>query len=214
MKFTAILLSLVAGAAATPVLRPRQYYQSETWNQLTDGTPCRPTTIIYARGTDQPGNIGATTSIGVYLMGMLSQLLKDPMAVQGVDYAANILGFLEGGDPAGAKTMTKLVTQAASQCPNTRIVMVGYSQGAQVLHKAEKNLSAAVASRVVAVLTFGDPDQHQALAHIPASIWKVICHSDDSICNGDLIPNGDHTNYQDDDDIYNGAVFLENILNH
>ena len=46
--------------------------------------------------------------------------------MQGVDYSASVAGFLEGGDPAGSKTMAALVEQAMTQCPNTKVVMSGY----------------------------------------------------------------------------------------
>lgn len=48
------------------------------------------------------------------------------LAVQGVDYAADVEGFLEGGDPTGSQTMASLVEQAFSQCPETKVVMSGY----------------------------------------------------------------------------------------
>lgn len=50
-----------------------------------------------------------------------------------------------------------LVTLAFSQCPNTQVVMSGYSQGAQVVHDAAADLPAATMAKVGAVVTFGDP---------------------------------------------------------
>lgn len=50
-----------------------------------------------------------------------------------------------------------LVTQAFSQCPDTQVVMSGYSQGAQVTHLAAADLPAATMEKVSAVVTFGDP---------------------------------------------------------
>jgi len=35
-----------------------------------------------------------------------------------------------------------------TQCPNTKVVLSGYSQGGQLVHKAAKQLSAAVAAKV------------------------------------------------------------------
>lgn len=37
----------------------------------------------------------------------------DALAVQGVDYAADVLGFLEGGDAEGSQTMADLVAQVS-----------------------------------------------------------------------------------------------------
>ena len=44
--------------------------------------------------------------------------------------------------------MAQLTARAMSQCPNTKVVMSGYSQGGQLVHKAAKQLSAAVAAKV------------------------------------------------------------------
>lgn len=69
------------------------------------------------------GNVGAI--VGPPFFDALDSTIGDN-AVQGVAYPADILGFLEGGDPVGSSTMAQLVTRAASQCPDTAIVMSGY----------------------------------------------------------------------------------------
>lgn len=55
------------------------------------------------------------------------------------------------------------MTQAFSQCPDTQVVMSGYSQGAQVTHLAAADLPAATMEKVSAVVTFGDPGKPLAL---------------------------------------------------
>ena len=62
------------------------------------------------------------------------------MAVQGVPYPASIGGFLKGGSPLGSGVMADLANKTASACPNTKIIMAGYSQGAQVVHNADMPL--------------------------------------------------------------------------
>ena len=82
---------------------------------------------------------------------------------------ATILGYLEGGDPAGSATFAQLTEQAASQCPDTQIILAGYrsfsslpdpqtmltfrSQGAQLVHNGAAMLSDEVAARVKAVVS-------------------------------------------------------------
>lgn len=51
---------------------------------------------------------------------------ESQVAVQGVDYGATIDEFLEGGDPVGSALMASLISQAAKQCPNTKILVSGY----------------------------------------------------------------------------------------
>ena len=58
------------------------------------------------------------------------------------------------------------------------------SQGAQVIHLGVKQLSASVASRVMAAVFFGDPDEGQALQNIAANKDQTYCFSDDLICDG------------------------------
>lgn len=85
-----------------------------------------PITVIFARGTTEAGNIGAI--IGPELSGELNKQLGGNIAFQGVDYPADIVGYLEGGNPDGAKQLVNLVTTASTKCPNTQIVLSGYRQ--------------------------------------------------------------------------------------
>ena len=95
---------------------------SDTENQLGE---CAPVTIIFARGTIELGNVGELA--GPPFFNALDVLIgAENVGVQGVPYAADILGYLEGGDPAGSTTFAELTTQAASQCPDTQIVLSGY----------------------------------------------------------------------------------------
>jgi cutinase len=106
----------------------------------------------------------------------------------GVNYPADIAGFLEGGDPQGSINMAQDLTNAANSCPNAAIVSSGYSQGGQLVHNSAKMLSAAVTARISAVVIFGDPDNGQAVGGVPSSKVDVICHVGDDIClGGDLV---------------------------
>ncbi|KAF4957037.1 hypothetical protein FGADI_3451 [Fusarium gaditjirri] len=127
-------------------------FANETYNQLTDGTPCRNVTIIYARGSKQAGNVGKVNSTGPALFNDLADRIGlENLAVQGVNYKAKRLDyFFKGGCNHGSRTMAGLITQAASQCPDTKIVIAGYSQGAQLLHKAAKTITLDVTKRIAA----------------------------------------------------------------
>lgn len=85
--------------------------------------------------------------------------------------------------------------------------MSGYSQGGQLVHNAAKLLPASTMAQVSSVVIFGDPgkpslrllpplkqlsnavpDFGEAVTGADSSKTKVICHSDDNICqHGDLI---------------------------
>ena len=116
------LLTHLANSFPTP-LHPRQSL-SPTRNDLLNGV-CAPTTIIFARGTLELGNVGSLA--GPPFFNALTDIVgSSTIAVQGVDYGATILGYLEGGDPAGATEAAKMVDLAVSQCPGSKIVLGGY----------------------------------------------------------------------------------------
>lgn len=50
-----------------------------------------------------------------------------------------------------------MVTEAFANCPDTKVVMSGYSQGSQLVHNAASELDASIMEKVSAVVTFGDP---------------------------------------------------------
>lgn len=65
---------------------------------------CTAMTVIFARGTTEPGNVGLVT--GPPLFDALNSMLgAAAVTIQGVNYGATIEGFLEGGDPQGAQMM-------------------------------------------------------------------------------------------------------------
>lgn len=109
--------------------------------------------------------------------------------MQGVDnYPASIVGYLSGGDTAGSQSMADSITRAQTLCPQSAIIMSGYSQGAQLVHNAARMLPAEMMSKVSSVVTFGDLNQKSAVANVDASRAKVYCHIGDSICeDGDLV---------------------------
>ena len=131
------------------------------------------------------------------------------MAVQGVPYPASIGGFLAGGSSFGSTVMAELANKTASACPNTKIVMAGYSQGAQVVHNAMEKVAAMsngtntaapnnvdVASRVSSVVLFGDPRNGTAVAGVDQARVLSLCNTQDDICAraGDKITL-DHLTY-------------------
>jgi len=76
------LLSLASLALASPITR-RQYTASDTENQLTDGTPCRAITILFARGTTEPGNVGEVAG-PPFFQAVANMVGSGDVAVQGV----------------------------------------------------------------------------------------------------------------------------------
>ena len=155
-----LLLSLFHLTTSTPVA-PRQF--STSANDLKSGD-CAPVTVIFARGTTEPGNIG--TIVGPPLeRAMQAALGNGNVAFQGVDYPANVAGFLGGGDPNGAKTMAALAQQAVTDCANTQLVMSGYRYVHLSLLADNKHSSSLLLTPLISTTTQAYLSFHAAKAH-------------------------------------------------
>ena len=90
--------------------------------------------------------------------------------------------------------MQSLIKQAKAQCPNTKNIASGYSQGAEVVHYALSDPS--VTSLVSGAVLFGDPDSKKPVGTLPASQVKRFCVPGDIICEtGILIVDASHLSY-------------------
>jgi cutinase len=132
------LTTFEAGAAAALDVQTTQ-------NELTAGAGCKDMTVIFARGTTEPGNVGLFTD-PPFFDALTSMLGANSLAIQGVDYSASVEGFLEGGDPLILLAVRQcnlpytililykrflkvlratLVSNTLQTCPNTKLVMSG-----------------------------------------------------------------------------------------
>jgi cutinase len=112
-----LVLTPLASAALT----------SSTQNDVTNGSGCKAMTVLFARGTTEIGNMG--TVAGPPFVSSLGKMMggAQNLAVQGIAYPADVPGFLAGGDAGGSKLMAQMVGQVMTACPNTALVMAGYS---------------------------------------------------------------------------------------
>ncbi|ORY56166.1 cutinase [Pseudomassariella vexata] len=189
------LFALVGSAIGSPVEVRQQSLASSIQNDL-QVKDCKGMTVIFARGTTESGNVG--TLAGPPFFQALSKMVGGDLAVQGVDYPADIPGFLAGGDANGSKLMAQLVQQAMQDCPNTKVVMAGYSQGGQLVHNAAQQLPTATAQKVSSAVIFGDPNNGDAVKGVSADQTKVICHTGDNICDGGTLILTPHLTYGSD----------------
>lgn len=95
----------------------------------------------------------------------------------------------------GGKVMAEYVQQALKQCPGTKIIVSGYSQGGMVVHNAFSN--GVSASDVAGAIMFGDPFKRQALPGLSTDKVKQFCGTADTICGGggDGGATGSHLSY-------------------
>ncbi|KAI0999495.1 hypothetical protein K3495_g8701 [Podosphaera aphanis] len=188
------------------------HYQSTSYDFVNDtenglSGSCKAVTMIFAKGTGESGNVGDGRSPGpVWIEEMRSSIGEANIAVQGVDYSASIFGYLVGGDPKGSARFLELTNKAAIKCPKTKIILGGYSQGAQLAHNAALKFSETVMARVSAVVLFGDPFYPISVGNVPSSQVLNICHKTDIICKG---KGGisDHLTYGNDSPLATAFAF-------
>ena len=67
-----------------------------TRDDLTENAPCADVTVIFARGTTEPGNVGLVAG-PPFLDALSEQLGGKSLVVQGVEYPATFAGFNQNG---------------------------------------------------------------------------------------------------------------------
>ncbi|AXN44888.1 Cutinase [Mycobacterium marinum] len=176
---------LGAAVVALGVLSAPIYSPSAT------ADPCSDVAVVFARGTHQEpglGNIGQA-----FVDSLTSQVGGRSVDVYAVNYPANDdyhTSASLGSDDASAH-----IQGTVANCPNTKIVLGGYSQGATVIDLASTAMPSTVADHVAAVALFGEPSSGfssmlwggQPLPTInPLYGAKTInlCAADDPICTG------------------------------
>ncbi|KAE8312590.1 cutinase-domain-containing protein [Aspergillus transmontanensis] len=168
------LSSLLGGSSGgLPGLTKRA---SITENGVTQNAGCQELTFIFARGTSEMGNMGSV--VGPPVANQLASLTGNKVTVQGVDYPADAAGNANMGASGGPK-MAELIQQAKKQCPNTKVVLGGYSQGAMVVHNAASKVGADAISGAV---LFGDPFKTQGVGQLASDKVKEFCASGDPVC--------------------------------
>ncbi|RDW65160.1 hypothetical protein BP5796_09852 [Coleophoma crateriformis] len=151
-------------------------------------TACKAYTLLFARGTGDPNTSASAANMGSVVGPGLQTAVQNALGanavnIQGVNYPADASGItaeLSGSGP-GSVGMTQLATAALASCPQTRIILGGYSQGGEVVHNAVTQLKTQQ-SAIVAVVTFGDPYKGSKLTGVDSTKWRSFCGSGDGVC--------------------------------
>ncbi|EQB53657.1 Cutinase [Colletotrichum fructicola] len=204
---SAALLALLGTATSTPITKRQADFSGNTQNGLQGGA-CANMIVVFARGTTERGNVG--TIAGPPFFQALSAQVGGNLEVQGIEYPADVPGFLAGGDANGSQEMATLTQQAITNCPNSAVIMSGYSQGGQLVHNGAAMMPAEMTAKVAGVVIFGDPLNGQAVQGVDASRTKVICHNGDNICEGGNQIRRAHLTYGNDAD--EAATFAASMM--
>jgi cutinase len=132
-----------------------------TWTLLTasiaipsaSADPCSDIQVIFARGTNEPPGVG---SVGqAFIDSLNSQAGGRSVGVHAVDYPATddfATSAWVGANDAGSAAQ-----YLVANCPQTKLVLGGYSQGATVIDLSSTAMPPQVADHVAAVALFGNP---------------------------------------------------------
>lgn len=150
------------------------------------------------------------TVVGPPLATALANALgDDKVTATGVEYAADAGGNANLG-ASGGPAMASQAKAALSSCPDTKLVLAGYSQGGMVVHNA-LSAQGLDGSKVAAVVAFGDPLNGQDFAGVDASKVKEFCGSSDFLCSsGGTTGSGSHLDYSGDADA--AAKFIVGVV--
>jgi cutinase len=159
--------------------------------------PCPDTEVVFARGTGEPPGVGGVGQAFIY--SIRSQAPGRSVGVYPVNYPAT--DDYRNSATAGAKDASAHIETVVANCPDTKIVLGGYSQGASVMDMSSDSLPPRMTDHVAAVALFGNPSSTYAgtlmggplPALAPAYRAKSIdfCIPDDIICaeGGNMVPH-------------------------
>lgn len=201
IRLCSAALSLLGGAGIVTLSTP-----------TASAAACTDIDVVAARGTFEPGTLGFIVGDPVY-SALQKKITGKTLSSYKVNYPADL--SLTSAAQGNADVVNHVEQQAAA-CPNQRFVLVGYSQGANVVDNSigissegavvgspiVATLPAAVEPKVAAVLLFGNPIR--ALGKSVTGTYQSrtidFCAKGDPICENGGTDVGAHLGYTADAD--------------
>jgi cutinase len=164
-----------------------------------DMPACHETTVVSVRGMGEGWNPNGD--------GFLSPLVD---RVVGSDVNAISLQYQNDGIDgmnAGAGILAKLMNDLQANCPNTKLVIAGWSLGGGVIKSA---LSMTNPNIVRAVTTFGSVPFNGSLP--PGDKFRAYCASGDDVCGKSGPLPGGHGSYMGGEFLDDASGFINSKL--
>lgn len=194
--------------------------------------PCSDVEVVFARGTFEAPGVGATGQ--AFADALTSRLGAQTVDVYGVNYPASL--DFEAATAGIADAGSRIETIAAT-CPDTKIVLGGYSQGAAVagyttfdtvpagltLPAGIGPMPASIAPHVAAVVLFGTPDNWflnivdrdappVTVGALYAPKTVQLCAQGDPVCFPGGLDRSAHSSYKSNGMAEQAADFTANAL--
>ncbi|WP_082948752.1 cutinase family protein [Mycobacterium sp. 1274756.6] len=124
--------------------------------------PCPDAEVVFGRGSGEPAGLGG---VGHAFVDALRAKLPDKSIA---DYPVNYPATHDyhASSEVGVNDTVAHVQSVIASCPDTKIVLGGYSQGALVMEMTSDRLAPEAADHIAAVTLFGPPTSSYA-----ASLW-------------------------------------------
>ncbi len=182
------MVSVVMYATATGLLTPAGL-------PTASAAPCPQVEVVFARGRTEPPGTGAVG--GAFVDALRARTAKS-VDVYAVNYPADTEVI------QGANDMSRHIQSMASNCPNTRLVLGGYSLGAAVTDVVvavpapvfgyTNPLPLGMDDHVAAVALFGNGTRKvlgpvSDLSPLYGDKTIDLCTDNDPVCNDNLDPN-------------------------
>ena len=204
----AVLLGLAVVAGAVTVLAPQGDAEIVVDMDWTVDDPCPDGVIIGAAGSGQRDDaFGVGPQVLAALSGFSIQLSQQPASGISVgfialDYPApglldgGLFGFLGNGlsdsIAQGREILESLLESINERCGEAKVYLIGYSQGASVVHTAVADLPEAYRDAIGGVALISNPNrdaddpntQHLTTDLDPAREGDVTPHTRDGVFNG------------------------------
>lgn len=114
---------------------------------------CPDSALVFARGSGEPAGLG---NVGqAFAAALQSRLAGHSVEINPVDYPAS--HDYRPSASAGTADASGRIQAVIANCPATKLVLGGYSQGAAVIELSTATLPADTADHVAAVVLFGAP---------------------------------------------------------
>jgi cutinase len=177
------VMSVTAAAALSPATLPR-----------AAAAPCPDVQVVFARGRIEPPGTG---QVGQAFVNALRARTDRDVGFYAVNYPADTEVFL------GANDMSRHIQSMAANCPDTRLVLGGYSLGAAVtdvvlavpapIFGYKNPLPLGMNEHIAAVALFGNGTRKvlgpvSDISPLYGDKTIDLCTADDPVCNNNLDP--------------------------